>query len=370
MMNLPFRIDFGARKPLSQQAADGFRLAIKEGIYRDGESLPSLRELAAMWNVSVKVPGSAYARLADEGYVVMHPGRGAVASRSGVRSWNGTVLFVSVGLPGGLFLPIYQESLRNEIEAANMRFYSTVVPTDGAGEHPDFSRLESYLDQPYDCVVMFTDNPRLRKIVRRRAARSIIVGHAIKDAVEADVVLSSEDAERRLAEDCVHAGIRHVRVMVNSFASCGVVSMLQDAGVRVELARIRRYPGLLPGEGVERAAHDYWTPARLERRNLPDLVYFADDHHALGSLIAFAENGVRIPDDMSVVTWSNCGSEMPFNCKLSRIEFDPIGFGRDTARRVLANIHGRKPRAPCHCPAKYQRAASFPVCQRHARLPR
>ena len=360
-MNLPFRIDIGARKPLSQQAADGFRLAIKEGAYRDGEALPSLRELAAQWNVSVKVPGRAYARLAEEGYVVLRPGRGAVASRSGVRAWNGTVLFVSVGLPGGLFLPLYQESLRSEIESADMRFYSTVVPTDAMGEHPDFDRFKSYLDQPYDCVVMFTDNARLRKIVRRCAARSVIVGHTVKGAISPDVVLSSDDAERQLAADCVRAGLRHIRVMVNGFARCGIVPMLRDAGVRVEQVRIRRCPELLPGEGVERAAHDYWTPERLERKNLPELVYFADDHHALGSLIAFAENGVRIPDDMSVVTWSNRGSAMPFNCELSRIEFDPIGFGRDTARQVLANIHGRKPHAPCHCPAKYQRAASFPV---------
>ena len=360
-MHLPFRIDFGARKPLSQQAADGFRLAIKEGMYRDGEALPSLRDLAAHWNVSVKVPGRAYARLADEGYVVLRPGRGAVASRSGVRSWNGTVLFVSVGLPGGLFLPLFQESLRNEIEMANMRFYSTVVPTDGTGAHPDFDRFKSYLDQPYDCVVMFTDNARLRRIARRCSARSVIVGHAVGGVAEPDVVLSTDDAERRLAADCVRTGIRHVRVMVNGFARCGLVPILRDAGVRVEQVRIRRCPGLLPGEGIERAAHDYWTPARLERKNLPELVYFSDDHQALGSLIAFAENGIRIPDDMSVATWSNCGSAMPFNCELARVEFDPIGFGRNTAHQVLANIHGKVPRAPCHCPAKYQRAASFPV---------
>ena len=361
MRSLPFRIDFGARKPLSQQAADGFRLAIKEGVYRDGEALPSLRDLAAHWNVSVKGPGRAYARLADEGYVVLRPGRGAVASRSGVRSWNGTVLFVSVGLPGGLFLPLYQESLRNEIETANMRFYSTAVPTDDVGEHPDFNRFESYLDQPYDCVVMFTDNARLRKIVRRCAARSVVAGHAVRGAVDPDVVLSSDDAERQFAADCVRAGIRHVRVMVNGFARCGIVPLLRNAGVRVEQVRIRRSAGLLPGEGIERAAHDYWTPDRLERKNLPELVYFSDDHQALGSLIAFAENGVRVPDDISVVTWSNRGSSMPFNCELARIEFDPIGFGRDTARQVLANVHGRKPRAPCHCAAKYQRALSFPV---------
>ncbi|MBQ7228543.1 MAG: hypothetical protein IJS23_02905, partial [Clostridia bacterium] len=94
--------------------------------------------------------------------------------------------------------------------------------------------------------------------------------------------------------------------------------MLRDAGMRVEQVRIRRRPELLPGEGVERAAHDYWTPARLERGNLPELVYFSDDHHALGSLIAFAENGVRIPVDIRVATWSNRGSAMPFNCELAR----------------------------------------------------
>ena len=331
-MDLPFRVDFGARKPLSQQVADGFRLAIKEGVYHDGEALPTLRDLAAHWDVSVRVPGKAYARLADEGYVILRPGRGAVACRSGVRSWNGNVLFVSVGSQGGFFLPHFLQALRQGIEEANMRFYTAAVPTPPNGEGPDFDRFVSYLNQPYDLVILLTDNPRLRTIVRRKAVKSLIVGRTCSGTVMPDVVVSPDEGERAFVEDCRRVGVRHVRVMACGRTRCPVVNRLKATGLHVELVRIRPISGLLIGEGLQRAAHDYWADIRQRTAKLPELVYFADDNLALGSLIAFAEQGLRVPDDLAVASLGNRGSALPFACDLARVEVDPISAGRETAR--------------------------------------
>ena len=360
-MDLPFRVDFDARKPLSQQAADGFRLAIKEGVYRDGESLPSLRELAALWNVSVKVPGRAYARLADEGYVVLRPGRGAVASRNGVRSWNGTVLFVSVGFQGGFFMPNFILSLRRGIEEANMRFYTAVVPTPPDGEGPDLGRFSDYMNHPYDVVILMTDNRRLRSIVRRDAPRSLIVGRELTGKGSPDVVISLEDAERALVEDCRRAGVRRVRIMAYSRVCCKVERMLRASGVHVETVRVNPLPGGVCGEAVQRAAHDCWVNGLPQGKNRPELVYFADDNLALGSLIAFAEQRIRVPDDVFVVTHGNRGSALPFACDLAKIEVDPFQLGRETARRALSCLKPNGSSAPIVCAAEYRRGASFPV---------
>ena len=362
-MDLPFKIDFAARKPLSQQVADGFRLAIKEGVYRDGEVLPTLRKLAAHWDVSIRVPGRAYARLADEGYVILRPGRGAVACRSGVRSWNGNVLVVSVGSQGGFFIPHFMQALREGIEEANMRFYTAVVPTPPDGEGPDFGRFAAYLSQPYDLVILLTDNPRLRTMVRRGTSKSLIVGRGRTGSVVPDVLISPDAGERAFVEDCRRAGIRHASVMVCGWTRCSVVNLLKATGARVELVRIRPVPGLLVGEGVQRAAHDYWTGARLRPEKLPELVYFADDNLALGSLIAFAEQGLRVPDDLAVVSLANRGSALPFACDLARVEMDPIFAGRETARRALASIRSVAPSSPSVCSAAYRRGGSFPVFQ-------
>lgn len=360
-MNLPFKIDFGARKPLSQQVADGFRLAIKEGVYRDGEALPTLRELAAQWGVSIRVPGRAYARLADEGYVVLRPGRGAVACRSGVRSWNGNVLIVSVGAQGGFFMPHFLQALRQGIEEANMRFYTAVVPTPPDGEGPDFKRFAAYLSQPYDLVILLTDNPRLRTMVRRGAAKSLIVGRLCTGAISPDILISADEGEQAFVEDCRRAGIRRVRVLAYGRARCPVVNRLKAAGLHVELVRIRPVPGLLVGEGVQRAAHNYWMDVRQNRRKLPELVYFADDNLTLGSLIAFAEQGLRVPQDLFVVSMSNRGSALPFACDLARVETDPIRIGRETARRALDSIRSGGLSSSSVCSSVYHPGGSFPV---------
>ena len=242
-----------------------------------------------------------------------------------------------------------------------MRFYSAVVPTPPDGEGPDFGRFAAYLSQPYDLVILMSDNPRLRTMVRRCGSKSMVVGRGRTGSVVPDVLISPDAGERAFVEDCRCAGIRHVRVMACGHTRCPVVSQLKAAGLGVELVRIRPAPGLLSGEGVQRAAHDYWVDARLRMKKLPELVYFADDNLALGSLIAFAEQGLRVPNDLFVVSLSNRGSALPFACDLACVEMDPILAGRETARRALASIQSVAPSSPFVCSSVYRRGGSFPV---------
>ena len=67
---------------------------------------------------------------------------------------------------------------------------------------------------------------------------------------------------------------------------------------------------------------------------LPDFIYFTDDGVCQGALLAFLKYGVRIPEDVKVMSWSNNGRG-PYSC-------DPIAYAQvstfDNAAAVADNL--------------------------------
>lgn len=362
MSGLPFSLDEKARKPLSQQAADGFRAAIKEGFYADGAVLPTLRELAQRWHVSLKVPSMAYARLAEEGYVVLRAGRGAVVNRSGVRAWSGNVLFVSVGLQGGFFVPQFLQTIRGELESANLRFDTMAVPTDARGG-PSCGRLADYLQHAYDLVILLSGNPRLRRMVRKSASASLVVGWAGAHDAAADVSLSSDEAERAFAEDCRRHRVQHLRILYHGQRRPLLADRLAAVGIGTETVRLTPRRGYPTGLGLQHAAYAYWIGqgrASVSRASRTS-VYFADDNLLLGSLLAFARLGIAVPRDVRVATLANRGSDFPYGLSFTRIESDPVQFGREVARHALRLLHERTKPAPHVCRLRYVPGDTFPA---------
>ncbi len=63
--------------PLSyRQVADDLTARIRRGEYQPGHAIPSYRELAALYSVSVSTASRAVALLRDRGLVIGIPGRG------------------------------------------------------------------------------------------------------------------------------------------------------------------------------------------------------------------------------------------------------------------------------------------------------
>ncbi len=62
--------------PIYQQIADSFRADILAGRFKDGEFLPSIRELARDLKISVITTMKAYEQLEAEGLVTAMQGKG------------------------------------------------------------------------------------------------------------------------------------------------------------------------------------------------------------------------------------------------------------------------------------------------------
>ena len=77
------RIDLGSAIPVYRQIADQIRAMLVAGDFNPGERLPTVRQVAVDLGVNHNTVAEAYRNLAEEGWLSLERGRGAlVVSRS------------------------------------------------------------------------------------------------------------------------------------------------------------------------------------------------------------------------------------------------------------------------------------------------
>jgi GntR family transcriptional regulator len=76
--NLELRVVLDATTPVYRQVVDQVRTMCVDGLLAPGQKLPSVRELAGRLGVHFNTIADAYRALADEGWVSIEHGRGAV----------------------------------------------------------------------------------------------------------------------------------------------------------------------------------------------------------------------------------------------------------------------------------------------------
>jgi DNA-binding LacI/PurR family transcriptional regulator len=91
-----------------------------------------------------------------------------------------------------------------------------------------------------------------------------------------------------------------------------------------------------------------WSPGwayqiglRLIEEGLPTAIFAASDHTALGLMRAFLENGVRIPDDVSIVGFDDLEGSDYFFPPLTTVRQDFAALARRSIDLLLGSIEGR-----------------------------
>ena len=80
------KIEPGSHVPIYLQIADAVRAAVAAGVYRPGETLPSLRAMAIHLHVNPNTVQRAYDELEREGLVYSQRGRGIFVAQQGTAS--------------------------------------------------------------------------------------------------------------------------------------------------------------------------------------------------------------------------------------------------------------------------------------------
>jgi GntR family transcriptional regulator len=121
------RVDPADARPIYRQIADEIKGLIARGALREGEALPSVRQVAADLGVNLNTIATAYRELHDEGLITVRHGSGAVVtsrttrvdtSKAELRKPLRTALtqLVLAGLPRAEILSLVERELKDLLQ--------------------------------------------------------------------------------------------------------------------------------------------------------------------------------------------------------------------------------------------------------------
>ncbi len=116
MLNLDYR----DARPIYEQVKDGLRRLMVTGAIREGEKLPSVRDMASTLAVNPNTIQRAYESLESEGYLYSVPGKGSFAApNTGVDESRKTELLQTFDRTATelLFLGVAGDALRERVGA-------------------------------------------------------------------------------------------------------------------------------------------------------------------------------------------------------------------------------------------------------------
>lgn len=335
-MKLPFSIDRSDDMTLADQMLQGLKKAIVHGVYKPGQMLPGIHEMAEAAGVSEKVPRRALAQLAKIGYIVSKRGaRSVVADRGKER--RGKVLFFNSETGFGFHSSWLVEAIRSRLLKANYRL--TAISAYDLKKDGSSPLLSESLKEHWDLVIEMGMRAGARRAISESGWPFLVLGDGGKcvPSDAANCIGKIELRNGRAVPDFVHAcakkGVRHVVQFLYDEGGFDVSEMLAMPKIPCTTVRIPRYRNPF---GMYSGGHEYMcTYLKKSGGKLPDVFLFTDDHLAHGGLLALMERGIKVPEDVKVVTHANRGLG-PFWVKpLTRLEMDPVAQGAVVAKAVL-----------------------------------
>lgn len=350
MREFPFTVDRMLPKSLTRQVVDGFVQAIRFGVYKPGDSLPSFREVVTQMHVSEIVVRAAYRQLASEGLIVSRPRVGSLVLPQGERVWRGHVLLLMTDFDFNFAQCGVVGPVRDSLMKAGYRV-SQVIVRRNRRRKLDLSFLKAANVRPIDIIVQVAGEQETSRRLSESGLPFIVIGggREVRDLSGCVGIIgfSSKKAFHDFSVVCRKAHISTVEIVCCerlSKHSETLMKVLDGIGVSVSARWLGGPWGMFRMESAERKGYEFVIRnAKRQNFHWPDLYFVTDDYVARGMLMAFATIGVKIPEDVRFVCAAPRGV-CPVFCKsLSRMEFDAYTCGEESARRILAWLDHRRP---------------------------
>lgn len=299
-----------------------------------GDKLPPEREMAESFGVSIVKVREALTLLDREGLVQRNHGRGTFVCQPPVREWVAVLLRHDLANPS---LSFYE---RHVFQSLRQRLNAAGIPSRGYVGFGDPS-----VHGGFDCPEFFQDLKagRVRHVV---PVGGDLSSELSRDLEQSGIGLSSQNPEEGVARqlEIVKTGTRYLisqgRRRLAMLAWLGnheggggwqwtghteiFKEELSAAGLRLFEPWVQGslHPNL-GGAGWEEF-RDIWRSGK----DRPDGLLICNDTLAGDAAVAMADIGVRVPDELLVVTHDNRGSGRWYPFPVARLEVDP---GADAA---------------------------------------
>ncbi|MBR3222894.1 MAG: GntR family transcriptional regulator [Kiritimatiellae bacterium] len=362
--NETYVLDSAAAETLTEQLTGNLRRAIANGVFKPGDKLPGVRQMAELCGTSVQVPIAAMKTLAAEGFVKARPRIGCVVLEENRKVWRGRVLIVHVGNHANYSQNAFVNEVSTLIESENWRVEHVFVPRkEGFGDYI-LESLRKKLTEKFDLVLLPAyDQPVIEMVKKSGISCMLIWGLPGTIRSRVDCIMLYSGMRKALMDFVGHCrtnGIRHIIQMSFDDAMPTDIRQLLPKVITVEDIIVRPEFSPLRVESFSRCAYDALVARLTDRRTRrPDLIYFNDDYLARGGFWALEKAGLRVPEDIKVVTLTNYGNAPFYPKTLTRIECNPYRNAATVARLALRFLRTRRFAGSVVEDVKYIRGETF-----------
>ena len=328
------------------------------GRLKAGDPFPTIKELARATGLTFRVARGVVERLAKEGYVRSRPRVGTVVMPRGSAVLHGRVLFALPDVDACSYhVTTIADALRHRLAMAGYAFSTVVFSQD---ERIGLTFLRHELSRAPDVTIVIYGTQQVRDCLREAGVRgAFIYGDPPKPDESRWVRFSADEAIANFVRHCVRAKVKRVvQVRFDGNETPDAQRALAAKGIKSSWKIIPRLDGLGRYEGIERSAYNAFM--ELSRSNFPDVFLFWDDFVAQGALTAFLGRGIKMPDDVKVVTLSNRGLGPVSPEPLTRVECDAAEAGEKIAAFVLSLLAKGRPLPPPVITPHYVFGRTFP----------
>lgn len=321
------------------QIEEYYRNEMENGTVQAGNKLPSESEMVKKFKVSRHTVRQALMHLEKDGYIYREQGKGAFCSYSGKKEPNKTVAVLTTYISNYIFPPI----ISGIEEVLSSYGYTLALYNTNNEKAKEAEYLKKIMDSDISGIIVEptmsalpNENEDLYNELKNKNIPFIMINAFYNEIHPSYVIMDDEEGGYRITRLMTQFGHKTIAGIFKSDDLQGVKRLsgyeraLKEAGIEADESIIGKF-------NTDEKDYFPYEFARklLQREERPTAIVCYNDQAAFSVLQAVREEGLRVPEDISVSGYDDSDIASAHETKLTTIRHPKDEMGRRAARYLV-----------------------------------